>query len=165
SAATPGLGLGLGLDLVRGGAGGEPDDRPGPCPPDLDLLEAQKANLEMAGAKRWQVDVMVLEIRTKLLGSSERRTPDGWRRYLAGAVTRRWSDPSQRPKAEPEPTTPAVTETELQQSAAAFERHRKQIREKNRRLLEHGIPGLKNPEEGRSWSAACPRMTSTSSVL
>lgn len=147
SAATPGLGLGL--DLVRGGAGGEPDDRLGPCPPDLDLLEAQKANLEMAGAKRWQVDVMVLEIRTKLLGSPERRTPDGWRRYLAGAVTRRWSDPSQRPKAEPEPTTPAVTETELQQSAAAFERHRKQIREKNRRLLEHGIPGLKNPEEAR----------------
>lgn len=119
------------------------------CPPDLDLLEAQKANLEMAGAKRWQVDVMVLEIRTKLLGSPERRTPDGWRSYLAGAVTRRWSDPSQRPKAEPEPTTPAVTETELQQSAAAFERHRKQIREKNRRLLEHGIPGLKNPEEVR----------------
>lgn len=135
SAATPGLGLGLGLDLVRGGAGGEPDDRPGPCPPDLDLLEAQKANLEMAGAKRWQVDVMVLEIRTKLLGSSERRTPDGWRSYLAGAVTRRWSDPSQRPKAEPEPT-PSVTDAERKRAAEAYERHIKRQRERNRRALE-----------------------------
>lgn len=107
-----------------------------PCPSDLDLLEAQKANIEMAGAKRWQVDAMVLEIRTKLLGSPERRTPNGWRSYLAGAVTRRWSDPSQRPKAEPEPTTPAVTETELQQSAAAFERHQQRLRERNRRALE-----------------------------
>lgn len=147
SLPTPGLGQGQGLgpDQVRGGAGGEPDDRPGPCPPDLDLLEAQKANLEMAGAKRWQVDAMVLEIRTKLLGRPERRTLDGWRNYLAGAVTRRWSNPAERPK-EPPPKGPA-DDPNRKMAAEALKRHRRRIREQNQRILEQGIPGLKTPTE------------------
>src|SRR5690606_16318024 len=77
-----------------------------PCPPDLDLLESQKVNLEMAGAKRWRADTRVLETRPKLLGGPERRPLDGGRNYPAGAVTRRWSTPAERPK-DPPPKGPA----------------------------------------------------------
>lgn len=68
------------------------------CPPDLALNSAQVANLEMAGCPRWAVDAMTADMRTKWLGSDERKTRESWVRYLAGAVTKTWNDPKKRPK-------------------------------------------------------------------
>lgn len=70
-----------------------------PCPPDLDLLPAQKANLQMGGCPDWAISAMVSELRTTLLGkTSMKMSLDSWRSYVSRAIMGRWSDPAQRPK-------------------------------------------------------------------
>lgn len=69
-----------------------------PCPPDLDLFPAQKANLTMAGIPDWAITIMVSEVKTTVLGKSMSMTADSWRAYVAKAIMGRWSDPQKRPK-------------------------------------------------------------------
>jgi hypothetical protein len=69
------------------------------CPPDLDLLPGQKANLQMWGCPDWAISAMVSELRTTLLGkTSMKMSLDSWRSYVSRAIIGRWSDPAQRPK-------------------------------------------------------------------
>jgi hypothetical protein len=73
-----------------------------PCPPDLCLLDAQIANLEMAGIPRWAVDQMTRDMVGKFIADTGNpRTLEAWLMSLSRAVSGDWNS-GRRPK-KPDP--------------------------------------------------------------
>lgn len=73
-------------------------------PSDLDLTDGQKSNLQIAGVPPWAIERMMIDLRTRLCADeSTTKTIDQWRKYAGAALTRRWSDPSERPIQESTP--------------------------------------------------------------
>lgn len=70
------------------------------CPPDLELTEAQKLNLEIgSGIPRWAVDELTAEFRATHADGAEARALHTWRSWLVSRISARWSDPNRRPRA------------------------------------------------------------------
>lgn len=84
-----------------------------PCPADLELNEAQAANLEMtAGCPRWAQKQIAAKFRGRYLADeNDRRTLVAWRKGLNTATAAIWSDPKQRPKREESALESAAIET------------------------------------------------------
>lgn len=104
SLPTPGLGQGLGQglgpDQVTGGCrGGLPRPPPGgkvPCPPDLELTAAERAQLAQSpGIPVEAIDRATPVLRAKF-ASGDPRTLEQWRRSLVSALVRDWGDPRKR---------------------------------------------------------------------
>ncbi len=103
SLPAPGLGQGQGLghDQVTGGAGGDaretlPSAGRVPCPPDLELTAAERAQLALSpGIPAEAIDRATPILRAKFT-SGDPRTSEQWRRSLVSALVRDWSDPKKR---------------------------------------------------------------------
>lgn len=163
SAATPGLGQGLGLDQVRGVQGGDgPEgDARVPCPPDLALSEAQATNREMAGCPRWAQEAITRSFVGRYLADpDDRRTLATWRKCLDVAIGTTWSDPNKRPQRPAESSPDA---------AAAARRAAEQRREESRRrarealLVAHATLGAPPPQR-RVTGAATAEQSPSSKV-
>ncbi len=111
-----------------------------PCPPDLELNEAQAANLEMtAGCPRWAQKQIAAKFRGRYLADeSDRRTLVVWRKGLNTATASIWSDTKQRPQPpEPEQAAPGAN-----QAAKAAAEARKQVNlDRIARQLDAGTKG------------------------
>lgn len=79
--------------------GAPPEPRPPgrvPCPPDLELTAAERAQLEQSpGIPTEAIDRATPILRAKF-ASGDPRTPEQWRRSLVSALVRDWSDPKKR---------------------------------------------------------------------
>jgi len=93
----------------RGGGGGELDRIP--CPPDLELLEAQAQNLTMGiGIPDWAIRALTVRFRSNFVADpNDRRTLLAWRKCLAMSIPSDWQNPKHRPtKPDDEPVRPIL---------------------------------------------------------
>lgn len=89
------------------GSARDPETTKTPCPPDLELLPAQRANMRMGqGATDYQLDQLTVKFRTRFMADpSDTRPLVAWRKCLAMTISQDLSDPKRRPPREPSEET------------------------------------------------------------
>lgn len=102
---------------------------PIPCPADLDLDPAQRANLAMnLGIPAWFLDAVLADTRAKYADGSDPRTLERWRRTVVTTATARWSDPKNRkqPDAGGGPDAAALARRATREAAIAEAERKRQ---------------------------------------